>query len=441
MESVYIIEPRGMLEWLYSMVCILLGGFCIYRLFVRYIQPRQNWICKLVLFAAFGISSFMPIWLGDENLLLTAPPFIGTVMLCTQGNRYGRLCTVFTFFCLEMSLSAFFGTYLEGVGPYTGFSRMAFDGYRCVSYILIFFYLKRKLPEKWVYLPKRLWKILFWFSLMPLGTLATLVTLGMSERFGDLAYVQVRAMGLVILPSVFLTSFTILAAVSALADYEQMERTVHLLELREDYYESLRQEETRIRHIRHDIKNHLFTIRELLAGGKPGEAAAYLDGLLGEVQPGQKARFCENEAVNALLCSKVDLILQKGLDYDFRILLEERISIADIDLCSLIGKALDNAIRAAVSAEDQKISLRCRCDKGMFMLKVVNGFGGEIDGRLKTTKPDSGRHGFGIPGMREIAARYGGSLEAKAQGDRFVLAACMPLRRTSEQGAEGKELQ
>lgn len=96
MESVYIIEPRGMLEWLYSMVCILLGGFCIYRLFVRYIQPRQNWICKLVLFAAFGISSFMPIWLGDENLLLTAPPFIGTVMLCTQGNRYGRLCTVFT---------------------------------------------------------------------------------------------------------------------------------------------------------------------------------------------------------------------------------------------------------------------------------------------------------------------------------------------------------
>ena len=280
-----------------------------------------------------------------------------------------------------------------------------------------------------MYLPKRLWKILFWFSLMPLGTLAALVTLGMSEHFGDPAYVQVRAMGLVILPSVFLTSFTILAAVSALADYEQMERAVHLLELREDYYESLRQEETRIRHIRHDMKNHLFTLRGLLAGGKPGEAAAYLDGLLGEVQPGQKARFCENEAVNALLCSKVDLILQKGLDYDFRILLEERISIADIDLCSLIGNALDNAIRAAVSAEDQKISLRCRCDKGMFMLKVVNGFGGEIDGRLKTTKPDSGRHGFGIPGMREIAARYGGSLEAKAQGDRFVLAACMPLWR------------
>ena len=159
------------------------------------------------------------------------------------------LCTVFTFFCLEMSLSAFFGTYLEGVGPYTSSSRMVFDGCRCVSYILIFFYLKRKLPEKWVYLPKRLWKILFWFSLMPLGTLAALVTLGMSERFGDPAYVQIWAMGLVILPSVFLTSFTILAAVSALADYEQMERAVHLLELREDYYESLRQEETRIRQI------------------------------------------------------------------------------------------------------------------------------------------------------------------------------------------------
>ena len=70
MESVYIIEPWGMLEWLYSMVCILLGGFCIYRLFVRYIQPRQNWICKLVLFAAFGISSFMPPKVKSQQITL-----------------------------------------------------------------------------------------------------------------------------------------------------------------------------------------------------------------------------------------------------------------------------------------------------------------------------------------------------------------------------------
>ena len=67
------------------------------------------------------------------------------------------------------------------------------------------------------------------------------------------------------------------------------------------------------------------------------------------------------------------------------------------------------------------VILRCRCDKGIFMLKVQNSFAGRLDKELKTTKPDDGRHGFGISGMREIAARYGGSLDIQVEEQTFTL--------------------
>ena len=49
------------------------------------------------------------------------------------------------------------------------------------------------------------------------------------------------------------------------------------------------------------------------------------------------------------------------------------------------------------------------------------------DGLFGTTKADQRAHGFGLRGMREIAARYGGTLEAAARDGKFELVACLPL--------------
>ena len=56
------------------------------------------------------------------------------------------------------------------------------------------------------------------------------------------------------------------------------------------------------------------------------------------------------------------------------------------------------------------IHVRCRVEKGLFMLQVENALAGDETPDLATTKADKTAHGFGLPGMREIAQRYGGSL-------------------------------
>lgn len=444
-------------------ICLLINGCFIYSLFVHYVRTRQKFIYKVILFLTLSFSSGMVIWLGDNNLILTFPVFIVLAFLCTEGNRVGRLSVIFTIFCMEMSVCAFIDTYIKDARYYNllGFTIYPSAG-RSITYTAVYLFFKRKLPEKTVSLPIRLWKIIFGLSLLPLCTLIAMVSLTYGKYYSSVAEIQAMYLGLVILPFIFLTSFAILTAISALADHEQLEQAHQLSEMREAYYQNLQQQENSIRHIRHDMKNHLSTVRSLLAGKNTDEALSYLDTLLDDVHPTQKdmndssssghvlqvegqrqvdkdcvipagstfsksaftwsvVRFCENEAANALLRSKVEVILQTGLDYDFRIHLEEPISISDIDLCSLIGNALDNAIRAAASADNKTITLRCRCDKGIFMLKVMNCFDGKLDPKLKTTKPDSVRHGFGISGMREIAGRYGGSLETQIEGNTFTL--------------------
>ena len=52
---------------------------------------------------------------------------------------------------------------------------------------------------------------------------------------------------------------------------------------------------------------------------------------------------------------------------------------------------------------------------------------GELPPELATTKEDKTAHGFGLAGMREIAERWGGSLETRGTGGRFQLVACLPL--------------
>ena len=87
----------------------------------------------------------------------------------------------------------------------------------------------------------------------------------------------------------------------------------------------------------------------------------------------------------------------------------------------------DNAQEAALQTCDHRVLLRCRTEKGLFMLRVVNAFQGPLPPDLVTSKEDKSAHGFGVPGMREIAERYGGALDIRASGGRFELIASLPL--------------
>lgn len=99
-----------------------------------------------------------------------------------------------------------------------------------------------------------------------------------------------------------------------------------------------------------------------------------------------------------------------------------------MDVYSLFGNAVDNAIEAVCKLEDADrrlidITIEERGD--MCFIGVTNYYNGMMhmeDGVLYTTKTDEpGCHGYGIKSMRMIAARYMGELAVYANDEVFNL--------------------
>lgn len=400
-------------------------GLILCRLCISFVSVKQKLPWKVLLVVTFGGTSGMVIWVGDNNLLFTLPVFLGFFFLCTQGERLGRLAVGLIFFCLIMSVCAMLDTYLFSLNSYDIITRLA----RPVVFGLLLLLFRRRLPDGPAVLPPRLWKLVLGLAAMPLCALVAVVLLTNEKYTSPAVHTLAMNQGLVVLPFVLVTSLVLLRAIRVLADHQQLARTAQLTEMRELYYQGLRREQDQVRTLRHDLRNHLTALQGLLAQGQTAQAAGYLEQIAGSPWAQGSQQFCENETANVVLSSKAEAARRLGLQAEFQAALPRDLPIADPDLCALLGNAIDNAMEAAQKAANKKVRLRCRTDKGLFMLQVENALTGDERPDLSTTKKDKAAHGFGLAGMREIAARYGGSLEAGPREGRFELVVCLPLER------------
>ena len=414
--------------WLYVgyFLTVAASGFSLYRLCTPFVRLRRGRFWKALLFLTLAGTSGMVIWIGDPNLLYTLPVFLALFFLPTRGDRVGRLAVCMILFCLEMSVCALLDTYVERINRdalYDVLVRMA----RPLVFGPLWLLLRRRLPREPVTLSRRLWKLVLGLAAMPLCALAAVVLLTFQKYESEAINTLALNQGLVVLPFALLTSLVLLLAILILADHERLEQASRLAGLREVYYQGLRQQETQVRRLRHDLRNHLTVIRGLVERGDNQGAAGYLDQLADSPALRGTRRICENEAANVVLAAKAEVLEREGAAADFAVSLPAELPVAEVDLCALLGNALDNAIEGSQGAVDRRITVRCKADKGLFMLRVENPLGGAVNADLSTTKEDKTAHGFGIPGMREIAERYHGTLEAGVRAGRFELLVCLPI--------------
>ncbi len=414
--------------WLYFgyFLTVAASGFFLYRLCTPFVRLRRGRFWKALLFLTLAGTSGMVIWIGDPNLLYTLPVFFALFFLSTRGDRVGRLAVCVILFCLEMSVCALLDTYVERINrnaPYDVLVRMA----RPLVFGPLWLLLRRRLPREPVVLSRQLWKLVLGLAAMPLCALIAVVLLTFRRYESVEVYAVAMNQGMVVLPFALLTSLVLLLAILILADHERLEQASRLAGLREVYYQGLRQQETQVRRLRHDLRNHLTVIRGLVERGDNQGAAGYLDQLADSPALRGSRRICENEAANVVLAAKAEVLEREGAAADFAVSLPAELPVAEVDLCALLGNALDNAIEGSQGAADRRITVRCKADKGLLMLRVENPLGGLVNADLSTTKGDKTAHGFGIPGMREIAERYHGTLEAGPREGRFELLVCLPV--------------
>lgn len=130
----------------------------------------------------------------------------------------------------------------------------------------------------------------------------------------------------------------------------------------------------------------------------------------------------------SLICEKADISLTCMIEG------EKLRSVADTDIYSLFGNALDNAIEAVRQLPDssqRNISLNVKSRGKLLMIHIENPFSGSLefeDDLPVTTKGDHDFHGFGMKSMRMITEKYGGFLTASAGDHTFHLKIMLPVK-------------
>ena len=179
---------------------------------------------------------------------------------------------------------------------------------------------------------------------------------------------------------------------------------------------------------RHDYRNHIQNKKKRLDGDQ-GEQEQYLDELADDLTQTDTSIQTGNVMAAAVLNSKLSVAEQKSIQLNVKAHIPKGIEMTDVEMCSVLGNLLDNAIEACEKLPCDKRFLRVYIDKfkGQFYLSVQNSSPSiqRDKGIFRTTK--AGTHGFGLFRIDRIAKKYGGYVNRQYEEGVFATELLLPL--------------
>ncbi len=183
----------------------------------------------------------------------------------------------------------------------------------------------------------------------------------------------------------------------------------------------------------HDLKHQIAALR---AEPDPRRRAAWLDAMEGDIDSYEAQSNTGNTVLDTVITSK-NLYCQKHKISLTCVVDGMALRFLDaMDICTIFGNALDNAIEAVLQIpqkEKRLIHLTAAAQKGFLLIRVENYFEGSIKfdaGNPVSTKGDDRFHGYGIKSIRYSAQRYGGSVSIDVKKNWFDLKVLLPIPET-----------
>lgn len=143
-----------------------------------------------------------------------------------------------------------------------------------------------------------------------------------------------------------------------------------------------------------------------------------------------------NEALDVILTEKSLYCQKNGIQISSIIDGEKLSFMQDMDIYSLFGNLLDNAINSVMNLDAEKrcIGLNVKAHGALLSINSHNYYTGDIqirDGRPVTTNSDVRYHGFGTRSMMLIVNKYGGTIDFIAEEGIFNVNILFPLKGDS----------
>lgn len=180
----------------------------------------------------------------------------------------------------------------------------------------------------------------------------------------------------------------------------------------------------------HDLKHQIAILRKDLGDSHHME---YLDQMEAEIKKYESENKTGNAVLDVILTDKSYFCLQSNITLscvadgsllDF---------MDDMDICTIFGNALDNAIEGVreIADYDKRLINVSVCRQNSFLfISFENYCVNQVtfrDGLPETTKGDNFFHGYGLKSIQTTAERYQGTMTVQIDNNWFELVLLIPI--------------
>lgn len=213
----------------------------------------------------------------------------------------------------------------------------------------------------------------------------------------------------------------------------------------ETYNAALLEQIDLTRKFRHDIRNHIQTLEDLIKCNAQNETVysaiiQYAGELNEQCKLLKPTIFCSSVLINSVINTKISQCDKANIKVDIDVKSLEYGCVSDYEMISLLFNLFDNAIESCLKKKEKDerfIELTCHNSASWLIIRMENSMGEEIEvsnGRPLTTKKNKYNHGIGISIIEDIVKKYNGVFQYQAVAGIFTVRIAMET-----ENSEGRE--
>lgn len=202
-----------------------------------------------------------------------------------------------------------------------------------------------------------------------------------------------------------------------------LEYEIKLLErqskLQYQYYVRQEQKYNRTVRILHDVNKHMKLVKQLCINGETENAGEYAAQISDMLQPLIPMKYTGNPILDILLTDRTEIMVEKGICFDIKI---DKLSldfIDAIDVTTIFGNLLDNAIEACGRIETNKsIYIFIKPYHEMVAIQIKNTCP-KIHWKKDWPVSEKKHRGIGLLNVKQTIEKYDGNMSLKEQDGMF----------------------
>ncbi len=172
----------------------------------------------------------------------------------------------------------------------------------------------------------------------------------------------------------------------------------------------INQSQSRIKYLKHDLKNHLLKIRTLAQNGECDKILEYTDEAQKYIMIPEKYVESGNNGIDSILNLKLYEADISGVSVKTEISVPTELDISDFDINIILGNLLDNSLNALSECEEKKLYVKIKYDSGAMYIIIKNTFSNASSQKRKKSH-DNDEHGLGLLSVENTIKKYSGFSE------------------------------